>query len=86
VHAVTAFYADPKFVAWLADQEPRTELIARMALKTDVSDPTASYDWDARIDTLIEKLKPSDVELVEIMCAAERAYKRLEHALALDPG
>lgn len=73
---MTAFHDDPQFVRWLASLTPRDELIVRLALKDDVAD-AASVEWETKIDALIGKLQPDDVELTEILASAERAYPEL---------
>jgi hypothetical protein len=40
---------NPKFQRWLRHLPPREELIARMALRDDLRDPSASCVWEARI-------------------------------------
>ena len=78
--AVTTFHDNPQFSRWLASLKPRDELIARLALKDDIGDAAALLAWEARVDALIDKLKPDDVELTEILAAADRAYLDLSRA------
>lgn len=79
------FYADPKFIAWLAGRAPRDELIVRMALREHIQDPTTALEWEARIDALLDELKPDEIELTELLRAASRAEREIE-TIMVAPG
>jgi hypothetical protein len=81
---MTEFYEDPKFMAWLAGRKPRDELIVRMALRDHIRDPSTGQEWEARIDALLDELKPDEVELAELLHGADAALREIANITVPD--
>lgn len=76
---MTAFYEDAEFVDSLISQPPRDELILRMALRDEISDPVAIEVWEARIAELEFLLSPTRAEWDGIYLAAKVQMYRLRY-------
>jgi hypothetical protein len=63
----------PAFLAWLADLDPRTELMVRVAMQACF--PNLHYDraWRTRFDRLMKELKV-DTELFAAITLGPAAY------------
>lgn len=67
-----------QFRRWLRSLAPREELIARMALRDAIREPSASRAWEVRIaDLQADLIKTSD-DWAELLAAVERAKTEIE--------
>jgi hypothetical protein len=62
-----AFHYSPKFRRWLRSLDPREELIARMALRDDIREPSANREWNARIDQLQREIIKTEADWAELL-------------------
>lgn len=72
------FYADPKFMKWLASLKPRSELVIHMALKDEVRGPAASKKWNERMFELEHELIQTVNEMADLLRDVRRAGEEIK--------
>ena len=76
---MTAFHDDPKFARWLADLQPRDELIVILALRDRTRDPATGLAWAARIKMLEDAMTPAEYE--EALANVSRVARELDRTI-----